>query len=74
MIIYSSPPTLWSLRRSDCNAIAGLEADHSQIGNTTLQAYQKNFAFLEGLPLTDPQRVCLLGVRADTRQKFRDNR
>lgn len=31
-------------------------------------------AFLDGLPLTNPQRARLLGGRADTLQKLRDNR
>ena len=69
-ICYQAGRHFYFLRK-DLDAFLGVSTPTLA---TPSRPIKQIIAFLDGLPLTNPQRARLLGVRADTLQKLRDNR
>jgi len=69
-ICYQAGRHFYFLRK-DLDAFLGVSTPTLA---TPSRPIKQIIAFLDGLPLTNPQRARLLGVRSDTLQKLRDNR
>ncbi len=69
-ICYQAGRHFYFLRK-DLDAFLGVSTPTLA---TPSRPIKQLITFLDGLPLSNPQRARLLGVRADTLQKLRDNR